>query len=69
MKFWTSGVTKPSNVIEFQEQKNHQNLSEICIPNAIWVSFTIFFQIWVPNMKHLLVIKYQISLFLGIHNL
>ena len=45
-----AGVVKPSSVIEFQEQKNHQNLSENRIPNAIYSKYYHFFRIWVPNV-------------------
>ena len=33
-KILKAGVVKPSSVINIQEQKNHQNLSENRIPNA-----------------------------------
>ena len=33
--FSKAGVTKPSSEIKNEEQKNHQNLSENRIPNAI----------------------------------
>ena len=70
-------MTKPSNVIEIREQKNHQNLSESRNPNATKRKEKPFFQICIPNediriVQHVIIISFfdqniVLSLKLKIH--